>query len=72
MTIQPTDLVTLREFSRQRGLSLSTVRTWVHRYATDPKWPHQFPAPWRKGATGEPDLYLLADLDNWLVRTKRA
>lgn len=62
--MRPTDLVTLREIAGFAGVSLLTARTWTHR-------PVAFPAPWRKGGPGEPDLYLRSDVVDWLARTGR-
>ena len=62
--MKPTDLVTLREIAGIAGVSLLTVRTWVHRSIA-------FPAPWRKGGPGDSDLYLRADIEAWLAATGR-
>lgn len=62
--MKPEDLVTLREIAAMTERSLLTVRTWITRYP-------DFPEPWRKGAAGDPDLYLRARVLRWLKATGR-
>lgn len=62
--ITPTDLLSLADIAELTGRPLVTVRTWTHRY-------HDFPAPWRTGRSGEPNLYLRSDIESWLQRTGR-
>lgn len=62
--ISPSDLVTLSEIATLQGVAIVTARTWPRRYP-------DFPAPWRKGSAGEPNLYLRADIVAWLQQTGR-
>ena len=62
--MRPTDLLTLSEIATLQGVAIVTARIWPRRYS-------DFPAPWRKGHPGEPDLYLKSDVLDWLERTGR-
>lgn len=67
--VSPADLLTLAEIAGEEGVTLATARSWPVRNHLGSA--HPFPAPWRKGRTGEPDLYLRADIVGWLTRTGR-
>ena len=61
----PSDLMTLGEIARFAGVAVVTVRSWIYRA------PNDFPIPWRQGATGEPNLYLRAEVIAFLEETGR-
>lgn len=54
---RPGDVLSLREFTTSRGLSLAAARIWRNRYR------ERFPKP--QALDGPTELYLASDLDTW-------
>lgn len=63
--VTPQDVMTVREIAAWRRVAVPTVKSWKQRD------PDLWPAPWKRGMPGDPDLYLRSDVAHYCLVTGR-